>query len=94
MHLVRLYLMCLDILEKEEIVTYRKADRGLLMDIRSGRYQKADHTFTAEFYDLLNDLGKRLDYAKQNTSLPEAPDLARIEAFQMEVNERVVRDEI
>ena len=29
----------------------------------------------------------------QNTSLPEAPDLARIEAFQMEVNERVVRDE-
>ena len=65
MHLVRLYLMCLDILEKEEIVTYRKADRGLLMDIRSGRYQKADHTFTAEFYDLLNDLEKRLDYAKQ-----------------------------
>ena len=94
MHLVRLYLMCLDILEKEEIVTYREADHGLLMDIRNGRYQKADHTFSAEFYDLLNGLEKRLDYAKQNTSLPEAPDLARIEAFQMEVNERVVRDEI
>lgn len=37
---------------------------------------------------------KRLDYAKQNTSLPETPDLTRIEAFQMEVNEKVVRDEI
>ncbi|MDE7004597.1 MAG: nucleotidyltransferase domain-containing protein [Oscillospiraceae bacterium] len=93
MHLVRLYLMCLDILEKEEIVTYREADHGLLMDIRNGRYQKEDHTFSAEFYELLNDLEKRLDYAKQNTSLPEAPDLARIEAFQMEVNERVVRNE-
>ena len=93
MHLVRLYLMCLDILEKEEIVTYRESDHDLLMDIRNGRYQKADHTFNADFYDLLNDLEKRLDYAKQNTSLPEAPDLARIEAFQMEVNERVVRDE-
>lgn len=77
MHLVRLYLMCLDILEKEEIVTYREAD----------------HTFSADFYDLLNDLEKRLDYAKQNTFLPETPDLARIEAFQIEVNERVVRDE-
>ena len=94
MHLVRLYLMCLDILEKEEIVTYREADHDLLMDIRNGQYQKADHTFNADFYDLLNDLEKRLDYAKQNTSLPEAPDLPRIEAFQMEVNERVVRDEI
>ena len=94
MHLVRLYLMCLDILEKEEIVTYREADHDLLMDIRNGHYQKADHTFSAEFYDLLNGLEKRLDYAKQNTSLPEAPDLPQIEAFQMEVNERVVRDEI
>ncbi len=94
MHLVRLYLMCLDILEKEEIVTYRAADHDLLMDIRGGRYQKEDHTFNSAFYDLLNDLEKRLEYAKENTALPETPDLARIEAFQMEVNERVVRDEI
>ena len=94
MHLVRLYLMCLDILEKEEIVTYRAADHDLLMDIRGGGYQKEDHTFNSAFYDLLNDLEQRLDYAKEHTSLPEAPDLARIEAFQMEVNERVVQDEI
>ena len=94
MHLVRLYLMCLDILEKEEIVTYREAGHDLLMDIRVGRYQKEDHTFNSAFYDLLNDLEQRLDYAKEHTALPEAPDLARIEAFQMEVNERVVRDEI
>ena len=94
MHLVRLYLMCLDILEKEEIVTCRAADHDLLMDIRNGRYQKENHTFNSAFYDLLNGLEKRLDYAREHTSLPEAPDLARIEAFQMEVNERVVRDEI
>ena len=94
MHLVRLYLMCLDILEKEEIVTYRAADHGLLMDIRNGRYQREDHTFNSAFYDLLNGLEKRLDYAREHTSLPETPDLARIEAFQMEVNERVVRNEI
>ena len=94
MHLVRLYLMCLDILEKEEIVTFRAADHALLMDIRNGRYQREDHAFNSAFYDLLNDLEKRLDYAREHTSLPETPDLARIEAFQMEINERVVRDEI
>ena len=94
MHLVRLYLMCLDILEREEIVTYRAADHDLLMDIRNGRYQREDHTFNSAFYDLLNGLEKRLDYAREHTSLPETPDLARIEAFQMEVNERVVRNEI
>ena len=36
----------------------------------------------------------RLDYVKAHTSLPETPDLAQIEAFRMEVNERVARDEI
>ncbi len=94
MHLIRLYLMCLDILEREEIVTLREKDHDLLMDIRNGRYQKADHTFSTDFYDLLNELERRLDYGAKYNSLPEAPDLARIEAFQMEVNERVVRDEI
>ena len=94
MHLIRLYLMCLDILEREEIITYREDDHDLLMAIRNGRYQKADHTFSADFYDLLNVLERRLDYAAKHTSLPEAPDMAAIEAFQMEVNERVVRGEI
>ena len=71
-----------------------KADHGLPMDIRSGRYQEEGHTFNSDFYDLLNDLEKRLECAKQNTSLPEVPDMARIEAFQMELKEKVVRDEI
>ena len=94
MHLIRLYLMCLDILEREEIVTFREKDHDLLMDIRNGRYQRADHTFNDDFYDLINELERRLDYAAKYTSLPEAPDMAAIEAFQMEVNERVVRGEI
>lgn len=94
MHLVRLYLMCLDILEKEEIITFREEDHDLLMDIRNGRYQREDHTFNSDFYDLLDDLERRLDYAAKHTSLPEAPDMASIEAFQMETNEKVVRGEI
>ena len=38
--------------------------------------------------------GKRPDYAKGQASLPETPVLTWIEAFQTEVNERVVRNEI
>lgn len=38
MHLVRLYLMCLDLLEKGEIVTFREQEHDLLMDIRDGKY--------------------------------------------------------
>lgn len=94
MHLVRLYLMCLDIFEKEEIVTYREADHDLLMAIRGGEYQNADHTFNSAFYDLLNNLGNRFAYARENTALPENPDMKQIEEFQMEVNERVIRGEI
>lgn len=94
MHLVRLYLMCLDILEKEEVVTYREVDHDLLMAIRGGQYQKEDHTFNSAFYDLLNTLEKRFEHAKENTALPEEPDLKQIEEFQIDINERVVRGEI
>lgn len=45
MHLIRLYLMCLDILEKGDIVTYRGDDLDLLMSIRRGEYQKEDGTY-------------------------------------------------
>lgn len=37
MHLIRLYMMCLDILENKEIVTYREKEHDLLMSIRNGR---------------------------------------------------------
>ena len=94
MHLIRLYLMCLDILEREEIVTFREKGHDLLIDIRNGRYQRADHTFNTDFYDLLNELERRLNYAAKHTSLPESPDMTGIEAFQVEVNERVVWGEI
>lgn len=87
-HLVRLYLMCMDILEKEEIVTYREKDHDLLMSIRNGEYMLEDGTYRPEFFELVADLQKRLDYAKENTSLPNHPNMTQIEEFVMEVNRR------
>lgn len=88
MHLIRLYLMCLDILEKEEIVTYREKDHDLLMSIRSGIYQKEDGTYRQEFFEMVDDFEKRLAYAKENTSLPDKPDMKLVEEFVMSVNRR------
>lgn len=88
MHLVRLYLMCLDILEKEDIITYREKDHDLLMRIRSGEFQREDGTYRAEFFELIDQLEDRLKYAKANTSLPDHPDMKKVEEFVMSVNRR------
>ena len=91
MHLIRLYMMCLDILEKEQIVTYREAEHDLLMDIRNGKYLDSNDQPIPEFYEMVDDYEKRLEYAKLNTSLPDNPDYNKINNFVMSVNERVVR---
>jgi len=93
MHLIRLYLMAIDIFEKEEIITHREADLPLLMSIRNGEYANEDGTYRAEFFEMMDDFEKRLEYAQANSSLPKIPDYKRIEEFVMYVNERVVRGE-
>ena len=90
MHLIRLYLLCLDILEKEDIVTYRGDDLPLLMSIRKGDYQLEDGTYRPEFFEMVSDFEKRLNYAKQNTSLPDNPDMKKVEEFVMSVNRRAI----
>ncbi len=90
-HLIRLYMMCIDILEKEEIITYRLEEKDLLMKIRNGAYLDQNRQPTSDFYDLLNEYEKRFEYAKNHTSLPDLPDYKRIDAFQMEVCERIVK---
>ena len=94
MHLIRLYMMCLDILEKEEIITYRSDEHNLLMDIRNGKYLDKNDQPTQEFFEMVADYEKRLDYAKSNTSLPDNPNYKAINEFVASVNERVVKDEI
>lgn len=93
-HLIRLYMMCIDILEQEEIITYRGYEHDLLMSIRNGEYLDSNRQPRSEFYDLLNEYEKRFDYAKENTSLPDVPDYKKINEFKMYVNERIVRGDI
>lgn len=88
MHLVRLYLICFDILENEEIVTYREKDHDFLMSIRNGKYQLEDGTYHPEFFKMIDDFEKRLAYAKENSSLPDHPNMKRVEEFVMDINRR------
>lgn len=94
MHLIRLYMMCLDILEHEKIVTYREKEHELLMDIRNGKFLNEDRQPIPEFYEMVDDYEKKLEYAKNNTNLPDNPDYKRINEFVASVNERVVKGEV
>lgn len=75
-------MMAIDILEKGEINTYRENEHNMLMDIRSGKYQNIDHTFNSAFYDILSEYEKSFQYAANNTSLPDEPDMNKVQEYQ------------
>lgn len=88
MHLIRLYLMAIDILEKEQIITYRENEHDMLMDIRNGKYMNEDGTYKKEFFELQEDLEQKFKQASERTKLPDCPDYEKIIKFVKEVNER------
>lgn len=90
MHLVRLFMMAIDILEKGEIRTHRTDDLELLKSIRRGDFQKTDGTYEKEFYDLLSDYEKRLEVATAKTILPDNPDMEKVEQFVEYVNRKAI----
>ncbi len=90
MHLIRLYYMCFDILEKGEINTYREKEHHFLMAIRSGFYLNENHQPTREFLEIVDELEAKFERLKNTTELPDEPDINRIKKFVMDVNERVV----
>ena len=94
MHLVRLFLMCLDILDHGEINTYREKDHDFLMSIRNGKYLDDNRQPTAEFFDIVTELEAKLQESKEKTKLPDLPDYNRINKFMMSVNERIVKGEL
>lgn len=89
MHLVRLYLMCFDILDKGQVITFREKDHSLLMDIRNGKYLDENDQPTQEFYDMVTDLEADLEFSKLHTDLPEHPDMRLVEKLVCSVNEAI-----
>lgn len=88
MHLVRLYLMAIDLNEKAEIITYRDdTDHELLMSIRNGEYLTNDgKNVIPEFWELLDNIVSKYDYSVKNTILPERPNTELIEQMVIDIN--------
>ena len=91
-HLIRLYLMCFDILENGEIITFRKKDHDFLMAIRNGKYLDDNRQPIAEFYDIVDEFENKLNYLKEHTDLPPNPDYGRINKFLREANYKVIKN--
>lgn len=92
-HLIRLYLMAFDILEKGEIITYREKEHDLLMDIRNGKYLDDNRQPIPEFYEIVDEYENKLDKLKDTTDLPDTPDMDKVMDLVENVNFDVVNQE-
>lgn len=96
MHLVRLYLMAIDILESHKIVTYRAAEQQMLIDIRRGKYMNEDGTYKKEFFYLVDSLEQKFIEASELTTLPDKPNYQEVISFAKSVRagKYFIKDEI
>ena len=93
MHLVRLFMMGIDILEKAEIRTHRpEEDLLLLRSIRNGDYMQ-DGVLVPAFYEIVADYEKRFAEAEAVSRLPDEPDMEAVGRFVESINRRVVMEE-
>ena len=84
MHLIRLFLMGIELLEGKGINTYRKNDREFLLKIRNGEFSYS------EIFEMVNDYEKKFDYAAKNTCLKDEPDYDKVEELMISINRDVI----
>jgi hypothetical protein len=94
MHLVRLFMMGIDILKYQTIRTRRPDDElELLKSIRDGYYMK-DSVLNEDFYKVVADYEQQFAEAEKVSTLPDSPDMNRVEEFVERINRRIVNEEI
>ena len=90
MHLIRLYLMGIDILLEGKIITYREKEHDFLMEIRNGKYLDEFGMPTKEFMDIVDYYEDKFNQAKVKSELPEKPDYKKIKDFVCDIIEEYV----
>ena len=73
MHLIRLLMTGTDILNGKGIITNRREETGVLMDIRGGRIP------FEEIFTLVGEYQTKFELAAKNTKLPDEPDMKAID---------------
>jgi hypothetical protein len=92
MHLLRLYMMGIDILTEGKIITYREKEHDLLMDIRLGKYLGEDGKPNKEFFEIVKDYENRFDIAKEKSELPDEVDKDAIADLKSYINDDMVHN--
>lgn len=82
MHLIRLLITGMDILDGKGIITKRRDEHDFLMDIRNGHYSYDEIFQIAEEYQI------KFAEAAEKTKLPEEPDRGKIEEIQIKIYEK------
>ena len=91
MHIVRLYLTAIDMLEGKGIIIQRTEEHNLLMSLRSGNMLGSDCNPTKEYLGIEYDLSQRFKYAAKNTCLPENYDRSKVEDLVIAVNKEEIK---
>lgn len=93
MHLVRLFMMGLDILEEGVIRTHRpEEDLRLLLSIRNGDFME-DSVLIPAFYDIVAEYEARFSQAEKESRLPDNPDMEAVEKMVEHINRQVILEE-
>ena len=83
MHLIRLMMMGIDILEGKGINTYRK-EKDFLLDIRHGKYS------FDEIFEITDEYDRKFREAKEHTDLPKYVDMDKVNELIAEINLQIV----
>lgn len=90
MHLIRLYMMCDDILLDGKIITYREKEHDFLMDIRNGKFLDDNDQPTEEFMDIVEVYQEKVKKSYEISDLPHSPDYNKINKFMADINEKII----
>ena len=94
MHLLRLYMMAIDLLKWGEIVTYRSHEHDVLMAIRNGQYSDENGMMNKNFWNLLKEYEEEFEKVKKYSKLPDNPNYEAIDKFRLKVNKYIVNNNL
>lgn len=94
MHLLRLYMMGIDLVSEGKIQTKRTKEHSLLMDIRNGLYLDEKGIPNKEFFDIVKDYQGKFEQSVNHSVLPNEPDKSKINKLRSNINEMVILDNI
>ena len=90
MHLIRLYLMAIELLTTGTVCTYRSKEHDLLMSIRNGKFSTENGELNQNFFNLVKDCEDKFNQIKKNSILKDTPNYNAIKVLQQKINKAII----